>query len=157
MAMNELKRTLGHPFLSWLVRATLGVLFIWASLDKILHPDQFAKIVYSYQVLPGEVVNIFGIILPWLELICGVALIAGVMVRPAAVWIGALLVVFIIAVSIALSKGININCGCFSMSSQARQLGLTLLFQDIGMLLLAIHAAVLDNRTLSLRRAPPGR
>jgi uncharacterized membrane protein YphA (DoxX/SURF4 family) len=147
-----LKEFLRNDVLGWLVRVGLGALFVWASADKIMHPDQFAKIVNNYQILPGEVINIFGITLPWLELLCGLALIAGVLVRPAAAWIGLLLVVFVVAVSLALSKGININCGCFSTSAHARGLGFGLLLQDLGMLLLALHAAVYDNRFLSVRR-----
>jgi len=135
-----------------LVRVGLGIIFIFASIDKILHPGAFAEIVNNYQILPGSLINIFALILPMLELLCGIALILGFLVRPAAAWAGIMLVMFIIAVSLALSKGINISCGCFSTSSHARMLGMNLILQDIGMLLLAVHAVYCDNRYLSLAR-----
>jgi len=145
-------KILGNELLGWVVRVSLGILFIWASADKILNPTAFAVIVNNYQILPGEVINIFAIMLPWLEFMCGLALVLGVFVRPSSAWIGWLLVVFIVAVSIALSRGININCGCFSTSSHARTLGITLLLQDFGMLLMAVHAYYFNNRFLSARR-----
>ena len=47
-----------------LFRVVLGVTFIYASLDKIAHPDQFARIVYNYKILPGFLINIFAVTLP---------------------------------------------------------------------------------------------
>jgi len=147
-----ISKILTNEGVGWLVRVSLGILFIWASADKIFHPGAFAKIVNNYQILPGELVNIAAIILPWLELLCGLSLITGVFVRPSAAWLGLLLVVFTLAVSINLGRGININCGCFSTSSHARTLGVSLLLQDFGMLLLAAHVYYYNNRFLSIRR-----
>jgi uncharacterized membrane protein YphA (DoxX/SURF4 family) len=147
-----IKKLIGNKIVGLLVRVALGLIFIYASLDKISHPGEFAKIVNNYQLLPAVLINIFALILPMLELLCGIALILGVLVRPAAAWAVAMLVMFIGAVSLALSQGININCGCFSTSTHARTLGLNLLLQDIGMLLLAVHAAYFDNRYVSVSR-----
>ncbi|MFC1476181.1 MauE/DoxX family redox-associated membrane protein [Candidatus Zixiibacteriota bacterium] len=147
-----IKKFLADEAVGFLVRVGLGVIFIFASVDKIINPDAFAEIVNNYQILPGDLVNIFALILPMLELLCGLALILGVMVRAAAVWTGGMLVLFIVAVSLALSNGINISCGCFSTSAHARSLGFNLIWQDFGMLLIAIHAVYFDNRFLSVSR-----
>jgi len=158
-----IRKFIQADMVGWIVRVALGVIYIYASIDKILHPGAFAEIVNNYQLLPGDLVNVFALILPMLVLLCGLALIFGVLVRPAAAWAGALLVMFITAVSLALSQGININCGCFSTSSHARTLGINLILQDIGMLLLAIHAVYFNNRFMSVSRlfgarvATPGR
>ncbi len=147
-----IKKLLANEALGLLVRIGLGIIFVYASIDKILHPEAFAKIVNNYQQLPGDLVNIFALILPMLELLIGLALILGFLVRPSAVWAGVMLVMFIGAVSLALTNGININCGCFSTSAHARTLGTNLIIQDIGMLLLAIHAVYYNNRFLSVSR-----
>ncbi len=34
-------------------RLVIAGVFIYASIDKIIHPDLFAEAVYNYQVLPG--------------------------------------------------------------------------------------------------------
>lgn len=46
------------------VRLFLGAVFVYASLDKILHPQAFAEMVYNYQLLPDVLINLTAIILP---------------------------------------------------------------------------------------------
>lgn len=147
-----IRKFIQNDTVGMLVRVALGVIYIYASVDKILHPGAFAEIVNNYQLLPAVLVNVFALILPMLELLVGLALVLGFLVRPAAAWAGGMLVMFIAAVSLALSQGINISCGCFSTSSHARTLGLNLIVQDIGMLLLAIHAVYFNNRFMSISR-----
>lgn len=52
-------------------RIFLGLVFVVASVDKIIHPKAFAEIIYNYQILPGSLINLTAIILPWLELLLG--------------------------------------------------------------------------------------
>ena len=56
-------------------RLILGGIFIYAAMDKIAHPDQFAEIVYNYKLLPGALVNLMAIVLPWVEILAGVFLV----------------------------------------------------------------------------------
>ena len=58
-------------------RIVLGVVLIYASIDKIIHPDAFAKLIGNYNVLPFGLENVVAIILPTLELIVGCCLILG--------------------------------------------------------------------------------
>ena len=95
-------------------RIVLGVVFIYASYDKILHPAAFAKIIYNYQILPDELVNLSAIFLPWLELITGSLLIIGVWL-PGSVFISnILLIIFFCALMYNKARGLDISCGCFS-------------------------------------------
>ena len=48
-----------------------------------------------------------------IELLAGLALIAGVVTRPAAAVIAGLLAVFIVFLAQALLRGIDLRCGCF--------------------------------------------
>jgi uncharacterized membrane protein YphA (DoxX/SURF4 family) len=128
--------------LDWLltiVRLVAGGFFVYASLDKIIHPDAFAKIVHNYRILPGEMINIFAIILPWLELLCGMALVLGTRIHGASAILASLTVVFIVAVTNAMARGIKIDCGCFSTSGEgARQVGMPLLIEDTVLLILIL-------------------
>jgi len=63
-----------------ILRIALGLVFIYASLDKVVHPDQFAEIMQDYEILPNAVVNLASLWLAWLEAVLGVCLIAGVWV-----------------------------------------------------------------------------
>ena len=64
-------------FFALMARLILGVIFIYASIDKIFHPAAFAEAVYNYQILPDALINLTAIVLPWLELILGAFLILG--------------------------------------------------------------------------------
>jgi putative oxidoreductase len=134
----------------WLQRAVgliVGLVFAYASLDKIWRPDRFAEIVYRYQILgpnawiPPLVPNLFAVTLPWIEIVAGLALICGVWRRESALLTGLMLTMFIIAVGWTLHQGIDIeNCGCFSLSEEGRRAGWALILEDV---LLLMGAALL--------------
>jgi uncharacterized membrane protein YphA (DoxX/SURF4 family) len=81
-------------------------------MDKINDPSTFSDDIRAYQIVPFGFENFLAIILPWLELLTGLALVIGVMVDGAALLSIGLLVVFIIAISSAILRGFNIECGC---------------------------------------------
>ena len=66
-------------------RIVLGVVLIYASIDKIIHPEAFAKLIGNYNVLPFGLENVVAIILPTLELIVGCCLILGIMLDGSAI------------------------------------------------------------------------
>ena len=55
----------------------LGWIFISASLDKIVNPHQFLKSINNYEITPYWVNSLAALVLPWVELICGFLLVAG--------------------------------------------------------------------------------
>ena len=60
------------------LRLLLGAFFVYASLDKIANPAGFARIVYQWQVAGPVASNLVAVTLPWVELVAGLLLIAGV-------------------------------------------------------------------------------
>jgi hypothetical protein len=118
-------------------RLLLGGVFVYASLDKILHPTQFAKVVYNYQMLPLPLSNLLAMILPWLELFAGLALIIGVLLAESALLLSGLLAVFIFALSLNLYRGIDVDCGCLSLSG-GRSIGILTVVEDVCLLLAAL-------------------
>jgi putative oxidoreductase len=117
-----------------LVRIALGVLFIYASADKILYPEQFAEAVQNYQVLPLPLVNLFALALPWVELIAGVCLLNGFRTHSSNMVVFLLTCMFTVGVVSAMARGIDIHCGCFSMEG-GRKVGGKMLGEE-GLLLL---------------------
>ena len=118
-------------------RIVLGGIFIYASLDKIAHPAEFAKAIGNYHVLPFGLENLLALTLPWLELLAGIALITGVMVDGAAIMVIIMNIVFIFAISQALARGISIECGCFSVTTEGGDnIGLQTIIRDIGYLIM---------------------
>ena len=121
-------------------RIVLGAVLIVASIDKILHPEAFAKVIGNYNVLPFGLENILAIILPVLELFVGCCLIFGVMLDGSAIITAGMMFVFIIALSQAMIRGIDINCGCFKVSvdNGGGNIGYRRIIEDIIFLGLAL-------------------
>ena len=108
------------PFI-WLARLAVAGVFLGACLAKISDPESFALAVHRYRLLPGFAVNVVAIILPWIELICGVALLtAPRRGRAAAAFLLlGMLIVFTGAISLNLVRGIEASCGCFTTRADA--------------------------------------
>ena len=100
----------GHLYL--VIRLLLGATWVWASLDKIQDPAQFSRDIANYHVIPFGLENLSAIVIPWLELLIGMGLIAGVMVNGAALVSSGLMLLFIVLISQAILRGFNIECGC---------------------------------------------
>lgn len=137
-----MKKYLTHPWLTIRVQLALGAIFVAAALPKITDPPSFAHMIYNYRLLPTGLINISALVMPWVELLCGLALILGVWRKAALSIIGTMLVVFIIAISINLARENAIDCGCFDVSKAnlTREQRLDdmkfVILRDIGMLLM---------------------
>ena len=118
-------------------RICLGLMFIYASLDKIAHPEEFAKQIGYYKALPFGLENVLAIVLPWTELIVGICLIAGLLVDGATLLSIIMMLVFILAISQAILRGIDITCGCFKVSTDSDKLGLDTIIRDIVFLVMS--------------------
>ena len=97
----------------FLLRLTLGTLFILASLHKVQHPEQLAIIIRTYEIIPTSLSNLFALFLAWSELIAGIFLILGIFTKQSAMVIVILLALFIIAIAVTMIRGLVIDCGCF--------------------------------------------
>lgn len=148
---------IGKDQINFALRLAIGITFVYAAVDKIIHPDQFARIIYNYHLAPGQLINIFALFLPWVELITGVFVIVGYWEKAATVMIGGMLVMFIFALSMALVKGVNIECGCFSTTSKAKGPVKDLIFRDV-LLLLSCGVILWAKRSwLAVERQRPRR
>jgi len=121
----------------WMARLTLGLVFLWASVHKILDPGAFARAVANYRMLPETWVNLFAVTLPWVEFLCALLLLSGQWVRTSSLMVSGLLVVFIVAVSFNMIRGLDIDCGCFDTDS-GRKIGVRLLVEDTLYLVLCL-------------------
>jgi len=123
-------------YLFIVIRMGLGVVFIWASMDKIINPEQFAEMVYHYKILPILLVHPVAVYLPWLELITGVLLVIGVWERAGLIIFNLFIFIFSIALASALYRGLDIHCGCFTVDPNAEKELLMSLLRDILFLFL---------------------
>ena len=127
-----------------LFRLALGAVFLWASYDKLLDPRAFALAVANYQLVPEVGVNLLAVLLPWLELACALLLISGQWTRTSSLIVALLLVVFMIAVGVAMVRGLDVSCGCIG-SDASRRIGIKLLGQDALLLAMAVFLTIRGN------------
>lgn len=125
-----MRQWLSNDYLTMICRLTFGAIFIYASLDKIAHPDQFARIIYNYHLLPGSLVNLAALILPISEFLAGAFLITGIFYTGSRNYLLLLMAVFMVAIGINVIRGVNLECGCFTVSSKAKSAGVQLLIRD---------------------------
>ena len=142
----------GIPLL--LIRLFLGGFFIYTGLVKIGDPIDFLRQIRSYHLLP-ETPPIFlngtAIVLPWLEVLCGIGLILGVSIRGAAALIAAMLciftpAIFLRAMVIHNTEGtpffqIAFDCGCGTGDDIIWQK----LLANIGLLVVSVVALLLRS------------
>jgi uncharacterized membrane protein YphA (DoxX/SURF4 family) len=96
-----------------LARLVVGGVWIAAGLLKIPDPTENVRAVRAYQLLPESVVPVLGHLLPVLEILVGVCLVLGLLTRLSGVVSAILLDAFIVGISSAWARGLEIECGCF--------------------------------------------
>jgi putative oxidoreductase len=130
--------------LLWAIRLGLGALFVYAGLMKLRDPGEFAIEIANYRLLPG-LAPYGAVMLPTVEIVAGLGAIVlpRTWRRAAALVIAGLMLMFTVAVSVALARGINIDCGCFGGDSSPIT-ALTLL-RDLAMLGGASALVLLDR------------
>lgn len=138
-----IKKLLTHRYVAIVLRFYIGGIFIYASMNKINYTAEFAETIASYQIVPHWSVNIMAVILPWVELICGILLVAGIRTRSATVIIGCLMIIFTIAIFINLIKGTSISCGCFS--TMGEKISWWTFSRDIIWMMMIVHIFFYDK------------
>ena len=142
-AIAFVKRIFTHRYIALILRLYIGGLFIYASMYKINYTGEFAETIAGYQIVPYWAVNISAVVLPWVELISGVLLVAGIRARSSAVIIGLLLIMFAIAMFINLMRGAPISCGCFD--AIGTKISWWTLARDIIWVIMTIHIFLFDK------------
>lgn len=102
-----------QPWFGLLARLILGGVLLAAGYLKAGTPAKSQMAVRAYEILPIDIANILGLLLPWVEIGVGLLLILGVAVKTSAAIGTGFMLFFIIAISQAWARGLSIDCGCF--------------------------------------------
>lgn len=104
--------------LACVLRIFVGALFVAAGVLKALDPANFAADIDHYRLLPYFALAPLALYLPWLEIVCGCAVIASCRFRRSAlILLLAMIIIFTGAVVSALMRHLDITCGCFGAAS----------------------------------------
>ncbi len=144
------------PWITLAARLLLGAVLLLAGYLKAKSPSEAQMAVRAFELLPVGLANLFGLVLPWLEIGAGILLILGVTVRYAAIFGGLSMLLFIGAISQAWARGLTIDCGCFGGGGQVAA-GHTKYLQEIlrdsGLALTAAFLIIWPQGKFSLDRA----
>jgi uncharacterized membrane protein YphA (DoxX/SURF4 family) len=102
-----------------IVRVLLGGVLIAAGVLKIGHAADLAANIAGFRLLPAAIVGPLALALPFVELLLGAYLIAGLFTRAVAAICAALLFVYAAAIASAVVRHIPVNCGCFGPNDSA--------------------------------------
>jgi putative oxidoreductase len=134
-----------------IVDLIIGSVFIYAGVIKALDPIGFANDIDNYKILPWPIDVRLAFYLPWLEILCGLALIARRLYLGGLSILTALISVFIVATVAAKVRGLDITCGCFGHVSKnwgfSTHLALDLVL--LGALLFLGRNRPVDGRQIS--------
>jgi uncharacterized membrane protein YphA (DoxX/SURF4 family) len=145
-------------WLATAARLVLGAVFVVAGLLKVPDPAAAVRAVRAYRLLPEVLVGPVAFGLPVVEIAVGLALLAGVFVRTAALAAAVLLVVFLVGVGSAWARGLQIDCGCFGGGGQVAAADTAYpgeVARDLGLLVVALGLARRPASRLALGGVPP--
>ena len=107
-------RAIVRPRGIWIYRGlrwTLGIIFLYSGMTKLLVPEQFAVLIEAYGLVPDPLLMPVALLLPALEVLAG----AGLMVdlRGSLGVIAGLLLLFVAILGYGIFLGLDVDCGCF--------------------------------------------
>ncbi len=131
-------------FVSLLVGLVLGVVFVYAGVQKYLAPYEFAEAILAYQLLPLSMVGIAADTFPCLEMVSGSSLVLGCLLaghrfsnpfqlgtilrRSSLLLILGQSLMFVAVLLITMARGLKIDCGCGLFFQH--QVGLASILED---------------------------
>ncbi len=143
-----MKNLLTNKYINFLARLLTGAIFLYAGLAKLSDLSGFARDIANYLILPSFLVNLTAIILPWLEIFCGLFLIFGIFVPAAGTILLCLLIFFTAATASVIVRGLDLSCGCFGTGEPV---GWFTILRDMIFILLAALSIKKENLLFSLK------
>ena len=124
---------------AWACASVVGVVFIFAGVQKLLAGIEW--LVQAKQLRPPQIAQPFVPMVPYIELVVGGLLIAGVQEMPVRIAAAVLLGSFTVLLIARLAAGERPPCACFSFRS-TRPIGWTNVTRNLGLLVLLVASIV---------------
>ncbi len=136
-------------------RLVLGVVLVVSGYLKVGSLESSAEAVRAFKILPYDLANLVGYVLPVLELAIGALLVLGLFTRIAGIAGALLMVAFLIGIVSVWVRGISIDCGCFGGGGVVAPEDTNYLWdvvRDVGLLLCGVWLAVRPRTPASMDR-----
>ena len=124
----------------WLIlflRCGFGLLLIFAAIDKIRNPFAFAEAVENYRIFGADLSRWTAVWIPYLEVVVGLFLIIGIWQDASILLNMILMLVFLLLVTQAYARGLDIRCGCFFVEGESK-IGLLKIFENLMFAVLSV-------------------
>jgi uncharacterized membrane protein YphA (DoxX/SURF4 family) len=132
-----------------ILRLALGVVFLVSGPSKLVYPDLFAANVLEYKLLGPTLSIVLATVLPPVEIVLGICLIARIAVSGAFFVATGLMIMFTFAQSWVLAHGGIVSCSCFSLDHKDVITGITI-WRDVALFAMAATGTFLS---VSLNRS----
>jgi uncharacterized membrane protein YphA (DoxX/SURF4 family) len=114
---------------------------------KIMDLNGFAQVLYRYDLLPDQMINLTALFVASLEVVLAFALALNLGFRRSAALItGILFFVFAAMAVVTIQRGLNIACGCFSTDSESSKVGWMTVARNTGFVLMAAWVFWVQHR-----------
>jgi len=144
--INWLRRIEENRYVILVFRLILATFFLISSYGKLVDIERYSvDAVYNFGILPMFLARPFGLVMPFIEGLCGLGLLFGVLTRLSALGIGLMSLSFFIAKAIVLSQGRSIECGCFGAVIDT--LASVTIFMDLPMMAMALVILFAPNKS----------
>ena len=158
-ARGLIARLVGSSTALLVARLVVGGTLVYASIDKLQDPVSFLRATKEYEVVPVEwhtTLNSIAVIVPWVELLGGVALILGIGLHGIGGVLCTMLAAFTALIAlrawgIMQAEGtpffeVQFNCGCGTGS----EIIWIKLLENTGLIVLSLLTAVSSSRSFCL-------
>jgi uncharacterized membrane protein YphA (DoxX/SURF4 family) len=102
------------------ISAAIAAVFIYAGIDKVHDPLQFADNINGFAILPAVFINLMALGLPPFEIGCSLLLLTPWTRRIGALAVAVITLIFLTALASALLRGLTLDCGCFGIGAPSR-------------------------------------
>jgi uncharacterized membrane protein YphA (DoxX/SURF4 family) len=135
-----------NRYLILVLRFLLAGTFLLSSIGKLVDIEAYSvDAVYNFGILPIALARPVGLVMPFIELACGLGLLFGVLTRLSALGVGLMSLAFFVVKLIVLSQGRHINCGCFGAIVET--LASVTIYMDIPMAVMALLIVIAPDRS----------
>ena len=142
---NLLQAFVNNRYVTLLFRIVLSAIFLLSSYGKLVDIERYSvDAVYNFGILPMWLARPFGLVMPFLELLCALGLLFGVLTRLSVLGATAMSLAFFSAKAIVLSQGRMIECGCFGAIVDT--LASATIFMDLPMMLMGLVVMFSSSR-----------
>jgi uncharacterized membrane protein YphA (DoxX/SURF4 family) len=129
-------------------RIYLALVFIISGLDKINDLNGFAQSIENYRLIPVEFVNIFAIIIPWIEVVTGGLLLLGIFIKENSLLIFLLLLVFTLSILSAVLRNLDIDCGCQG-TFDGQKVGILKIIENTALMIVSVLSFMFPKQVLT--------